>query len=120
MTATAHGDPLSLTATEAVIGEMQRRDGSAYQWQIGNRLIEGVNVACEAGGVSYRLVGVGPMPRPMMEDSDSERCLHMLQGCLERGFYLHPTHPMFLSLAHTEADIDATVEAVRASIEDLS
>jgi len=119
MTATAHGDPLSLAAMEAVIQELKRLDGIAYQWKIGDQLIGGVNDVCGEAGLSYRLVGVGPMPRPVMDDSDSERCLEMLRGCLARGFYLHPTHPMFLSLAHTEADIVATIEAVRESIADL-
>ncbi len=120
MTATAHGDPLSLTALEVVVRELQRRDGIAYQWKIGSRLIEGVNAACQAGGLSYRLIGVAPMPRPAMAEFDRTRCLDMLRGCLARGHYLHPTHPMFLSLAHTEADIEDTVEAVRASIADLN
>ena len=108
-----------MTATEIVVQELKRRDGIAYQWKIGNRLIEGINAVCEDGGLSYRLVGVGPMPRPLMDETDADRCLNMLRGCLAQGFYLHPTHPMFLSLSHTEADIEETIEAVRASIADL-
>ena len=116
MTATAHGDPLSLTAMEVVIGELQRRNGIAYQWKIGNRLIEGINAVCEAGGLSYHLIGVGPMPRPVIDDSDRDRCMEMLRRCLAQGYYLHPSHPMFLSLAHTEADIEDTIDAVREAI----
>ena len=119
MTATAHGDPLSLTETETVVGELKRRDGIAYQWKIGNRLMEGVNKVCEQAGLSYHLVGVGPRPRPQMDEVDQDRCMDMLRGCLARGFYLHPTHPMFLSLAHTEVDIEQTIEAIRESIADL-
>ena len=44
----------------------------------------------------------------------------MLQACLARGFYLHPSHPMFLSLSHTKDDITDTIEAVRESIADLA
>ena len=117
MTATAHADPLSLTAISVVVRELQRRDGIAYQWKLGNRLIEGVNAICEAGGLSYRLIGVGPMPRPAMAESDRSRCLDMLRGCLARGHYLHPSHPMFLSLAHTEADIEATIAAMGEAVE---
>jgi glutamate-1-semialdehyde 2,1-aminomutase len=99
---------------------MERRDGIAYQWKIGNRLIEGINQACEAGGLSYRLAGPGPMPSPSMKGEDRDRCIAMLQGCLARGFYLHPGHPMFLSLSHTEEDIENTIVAVQESIADLS
>jgi len=37
---------------------------------------------------------------------------------LERGIYLPPSQfeAMFVSLAHSEADIDRTVEAVRESL----
>ncbi len=119
LAATFHCDLLSLVALETVVKEMKRRDGIAYQWKIGNRLIEGVNQACEQGGLGYRLSGLGPMPTPNIVEEDRERCITMLQGCLARGFYLHPSHPMFLSLSHTEADIEATISAVRESIADL-
>jgi glutamate-1-semialdehyde aminotransferase len=119
LAATFHADLLSLVALETVIGEMKRRDGIAHQWKLGARLIEGINRACEEGGVGYRLVGLAPMPRPIMPPDEKDRCLAMLRGCLARGFYLHPGHVMFLSLAHTMDDIEATIAAVRESIADL-
>ena len=119
LAATFHCDLPSLVALEVVISEMKRRDGIAYQWKIGNRLIEGVNQACEAGGLGYRLSGLGPMPKPNVVEGDRDRCIAMLQGCLARGFYLHPGHPMFLSLSHTEDDIEDTIMAVQESIADL-
>jgi len=39
---------------------------------------------------------------------------------LARGYYLHPGHPMFFCLTHTEQDIEATIAAVRESIAELS
>jgi glutamate-1-semialdehyde 2,1-aminomutase len=111
---------LSLAALDAVIGEMKRRDGIAHQWRLGARLIEGINRACEKGGLSYRLSGPAPMPRPTTSPDDKERCLAMLRGCLARGFYLHPGHPMFLSLSHTEEDIEATISAVGDAIAELA
>lgn len=119
LAATFHCDLPSLVALEVVISEMKRRDGISYQWKIGNRLIEGVNQACEAGGLGYRLSGLGPMPKPNVVEEDRDRCIAMLQGCLARGFYLHPGHPMFLSLSHTEDDIEDTIMAVQESIADL-
>ena len=119
LAATFHCDLPSLVALEVVINELERRDGIAYQWKIGNRLIEGVNKACEEGGLGYKLIGTGPMPTPTMQEEDRDRCIAMLQGCLARGFYLHPGHPMFLSLAHSEQDIEDTIVAVQESIADL-
>jgi glutamate-1-semialdehyde aminotransferase len=120
LAATFHCDLLSLVALETVIGEMRRRDGIAWQWRMGRRLIEGVNQACEEGGVGYRLTGIGPMPRPVAADDDRDRCLAMLRGCLARGCYLQLGHPMFLSLAHTEQDIADTIAAVRESVAEVT
>ena len=120
MAATFHCDLPSLVSIETVINEVKRRDGIAYQWKLGNRLIKGINAACEDGGLGYRLTGVGPMPTPLMEEEEKDRCIAMLQGCLARGYYLHPNHPMFFSLSHTEEDIEDTIVAVQESIADLN
>ncbi|MER3450437.1 MAG: aspartate aminotransferase family protein, partial [Chloroflexota bacterium] len=42
-------------------------------------------------------------------------------GMLEQGVFLPPSQfeAMFVSLAHTEADIDLTVEAARQVLKDL-
>jgi len=37
------------------------------------------------------------------------------QETLKRGVYLHPKHNMFLSTAHTEADIDFALTATEAA-----
>jgi len=119
LAATFHCDLLSLVALETVIDEMKRRDGIAHQWRLGRRLMEGVNEACEAGGLSFRLIGLAPMPVPTKSPDDEDRCLAVLRGCLARGFYLHPGHPWFLSLAHTDRDVEDTLAAVRDAIADL-
>ena len=116
LAATFHCDLLSLTALNTVIDEMKRRDGIDYQARLGTRLMEGINAACSAGGLSYRLVGLPAMPTPTRSDEDSDRCIAMLQGVLRQGYYLHPGHPMFLSLAHTEQDIEDTITAVGRAI----
>ena len=91
---------------------MKRRDGIAYQWKIGNRLIEGVNKACEEARLGYKLIGTGLMPTPTMDEEDRDRCI-------ARRYNLHPGHPMFLCLAHSEQDIEDTIVAVQESITNL-
>jgi glutamate-1-semialdehyde 2,1-aminomutase len=47
------------------------------------------------------------MPSILFEDdADFARGSRFVQEALQRGVYLHPKHNMFLSLAHTPADID--------------
>jgi glutamate-1-semialdehyde 2,1-aminomutase len=47
--------------------------------------------------------------------SDTKRFARFFWGMLERGIYLAPSQfeAWFVSLAHSEADIQATVEAAR-------
>lgn len=117
--ATFHCDLLSLVAMKTVRDEMLRRDGIAHQWKLGTKLIRGINEICEKSGLGYKILGYGPMPSPVTDPNDKPRVLKALRGCLRRGFYLHPGHPMFLSLAHTEQDIDGTIEAFRQSVADV-
>src|SRR5262249_43967013 len=39
---------------------------------------------------------------------------------LKRGVYMHPRHNMFLSTAHSEADIDFALEATKAAFDVLA
>lgn len=117
--ATFHADALSMVAIRTVLDELEANDGIQHQWRLGQRMIDGVNAACEEAGISYRLTGWPPMPNPKVEEEDKERVLTILRGCLRRGVYLHPGHAMFLSLAHTEEDVDQTIAAVRESIGEM-
>jgi glutamate-1-semialdehyde 2,1-aminomutase len=120
MTATFQSDLLSLAAIRATISELQRRDGINYQWRLGDRLIAGINDAFGSSSLSFRLTGCGPMPTPVVDESDRDRCFAVLHACLAKGQYLHPTHPWFLSLSHTEVDIDATIAAVSEAVGEVT
>ncbi|HLX37963.1 MAG TPA: aminotransferase class III-fold pyridoxal phosphate-dependent enzyme, partial [Candidatus Binataceae bacterium] len=54
--------------------------------------------------------------------SDTAKFAKYFHRMLERGIYLPPSQfeAMFISLAHTEADIDATIAAARESLRDLA
>lgn len=76
-------------------------------------------IRCEEGGLGYRLGGLAPMPQPKIAEGEWDRCVKMMQGCLRRGLYLQLGQAMFVCLAHTEADIDYTVNAVAESIAEI-
>ncbi|MCC5828020.1 MAG: aminotransferase class III-fold pyridoxal phosphate-dependent enzyme [Phycisphaeraceae bacterium] len=118
LAATFHSDLLSLAAIPVVVSEMRRRNGFDHINRLGRRLIDGINRACEAGGIPYKLGGLPAMPTPLTREEDKPRFVPMLLGALHRGFYLHPGHAMFISLAHTERDIEDTISAVEQSIAD--
>ena len=53
--------------------------------------------------------------------SDGERFAAFFRGMLDRGVYIAPSRfeALFVSLAHGAAEVEATVEAARASLADL-
>jgi glutamate-1-semialdehyde 2,1-aminomutase len=90
----------------------------------GRRLEEGVLKLIAETGYPLSWTRVGSMaslfftPGPVRDwktaaRSDREAFRKFFWGMLEEGFYLAPSpfEAMFLSTAHTEADIDATLEA---------
>jgi len=118
MTATFQSDLLSLAAIRSTISEMKRRDGIAYQWRLGEKLMSGINEVFGQSGLSFKLIGYGPMPTPSVDNADRDRCFEILRRCLATGHYLHPTHPWFLSLAHTDDDISSTILSVDEAIKE--
>jgi glutamate-1-semialdehyde 2,1-aminomutase len=114
---TLAGNPLATAAGLAVV---RRLDDAVYAEleRLGARLEEGLSPF-------GRVQRVGAMLTLFMRSgavrnyddatvSDTERYGALFRHLLERGIYLAPSQfeAMFLSLAHTDEDIDRTVEAV--------
>lgn len=127
MAATFHGDLLSVVAALTVIRIMQERDGIGHFWRLGQRLIDGLNQAVRQAEAPIKVGGFAPMPVVQAtDDNDPVPCPEKLRGqaatqfCAalqRRGIFANP-HPWFLSLAHTEKDIDYTIDvAHEAAVE---
>ena len=87
---------------------------------LGERLRRGIDEIAELHQQRLRQSGPPQMPTIMFEDDPkAERGSAFCSALIERGVYFHPWHNMFLSLAHTEADIDRTLEAVDAAMKAL-
>jgi len=107
-----------MAAAIATINKLKAGDGIGRMRRMGERLREGLARQAAAHGVSIRQSGPPQMPVVLFDD-DAERKKGWLfcTEALKRGVYLHAAHTMFLSAAHSEADIDralaATDEAMR-------
>jgi len=90
------------------------------------RLTAGIGAAAREAGVPIQQTRVGTMfatfftETPVrdwdtVKTSDTDRFARFFRAMLERGVYLAPSQyeAGFMSLAHDEAVIDATVEAAR-------
>lgn len=126
---TLSGNPIAMTAGLAALRALTP-DKYQYLEELGQRLEAGVKSALEATGTQAQMQRWGSMwtlffsPEPV-EDyegakrSDTAKFGRFFHAMLERGFYLPPAQfeAAFISLVHTETDIDATIVAIRESLQ---
>ena len=129
---TLAGNPLAMTAgieTLRVLAEPGVWDGIV---RAGERLFGGLTEAAARAGVAAQPTQAGTMfglfftetPIRSWEDAkvaDTERFAVFHRGMLERGVYLAPSQfeAWFLSTAHGDGEIAATIDAARASFASL-
>jgi glutamate-1-semialdehyde 2,1-aminomutase len=103
---------VAMAAAIATLTKLQRTDAIATMQTMGQRLRNGLAEQSHRHGLALRQSGPVQMPALLFEDDEDRRIGRAF--CLEalaRGVYLHPTHTLFLSAAHTAADIDAALAA---------
>ncbi|WP_068876442.1 MULTISPECIES: aminotransferase class III-fold pyridoxal phosphate-dependent enzyme [unclassified Phenylobacterium] len=86
----------------------------------GRRFREGLQQQAASHGFGLRQTGPVQMPQILFEDDPDFRIGYgWVSECLKRGVYLSPYHNMFLSSAHSEADIAQTLAATDEAFEAL-
>jgi len=126
---TLSGNPLATAAGCATLRAL--RDDPPYERldQLSARLETGLHEAAAAAGVPHQVARVGSMltlffaKEPVRDWPSASRCdtarfARWFWGMLERGVYLPCSQyeALFVSAAHTEADIDATIAAAREAL----
>ena len=104
-----------MAAALATLSELRRLDGPARMRAAGQRLRDGLAERARRHGVAIHQSGPVQMPTVLFaDDPEWTRGFAFCAEALRHGAYLHPKHNMFLSCAHTDADIDAVLEAADA------
>lgn len=123
---TLSGNPMAMTAGIKTLEILDRPGAYEHLDNVTGRLVEGILAAGKEAGHEVCGSHVSGMfgfffckgPVHNFDDalaSDTAKFGRFHRGMLEEGVYLAPSQfeAGFTSLAHTEADIDATIEAVR-------
>jgi glutamate-1-semialdehyde 2,1-aminomutase len=123
---TLSGNPLAMAAGIATLNILKRPGSYEYLNNITARLVSGIIEAGKEAGHDISGDHVGGMfgfffqkgPVQSFSDaknSDGAKFVKWHKLMLERGVYLAPSQyeAGFTSLAHTQADIDATLKVVR-------
>lgn len=120
---TLSGNPLAMAAGLAQLRELEKQNGYQRLEAIGQRFEKGLRGIISEKGLPYRMNRVGSMWCLYFGDSeiinvdsvqkgDFEAFKRFFWACLEKGVYLAPSpyETGFLSLAHSDRDIDDTLE----------
>ncbi len=98
---------LQVAESADVVGHVQR---------LGQRFRDGIAAQSASHGVPVRQTGPAALPLILFDnDPEVARGALFAAEALRRGVYLHHRHNMFLSLAHTEQDIDLALQATDAA-----
>jgi len=105
-----------LTASLATINELQQKNGPQHIWNMGQRLIDGLNDIIDRHSVEAKAFGepLPPMPRLMFTYSDEKKNKIVtdlfFSEIMKRGVFMVEWHMAFINLSHTEKDIDEALE----------
>jgi len=125
------GNPLAMAAGIATVKQLRDRKAEIYPRldSLSAQLVDGVAAAAKAAGVELTANRVGSMftwffhPGPVTDwtsasKSDTAAFGRFFRAMLEAGVYLPPSQyeAAFLSVAHTEADLQKTISAAKTAL----
>lgn len=129
---TLSGNPLAMTAGIATLTELAKPGVYEELERKSAKLAEGLAQAAAEAGVAVSMNRVGTMMccfftgRPVVDyasacSSDTEKYAKFFCAMLEEGVYLAPSQfeAAFVSTAHTDEDIEFTIEAARKAFKKL-
>ncbi|MBN1360233.1 MAG: glutamate-1-semialdehyde 2,1-aminomutase [Sedimentisphaerales bacterium] len=130
---TLSGNPIATAAANATLELLTQRDTYDRLEATGAALGTGLTQAAAEADVRVTLNRVGSIlscfftDRPVrnfadVQTTDIARFKRFFTAMLERGIYLAPSayEAMFVSLAHTEQDVERTIQAARESFKACS
>ena len=119
---TLSGNPLAMAAGLAQLKELSKPSGFTRLEELGAHFEAGLRGLMDAKGIPYRFNRTGSMFCLFFTDreiinvddvmkQDIELFKKFFWGCLDKGIYISPSpyETGFISLAHTEADLDDTL-----------
>lgn len=129
-TGTFSNNPISTSAALACIGVLEREGTYEKLFASGNRLMQGLRDKFAKAGIPVQVCGEAPAfqvwfsEKPIVDFRSSQQADHALNTrftelLLDRGI-VKAHEKFFVSLAHTEADLDYTLAAFDSAIDELA
>jgi glutamate-1-semialdehyde 2,1-aminomutase len=103
----------AMAAAVATLESLSDGDGVSVMQRRGRQLWDGIQRQAAARQLDFNLTGHVTMPfLTFADDADHELGDVFASACAREGVFVHPRHNWFLSVAHSELDIDRSVEAI--------
>jgi glutamate-1-semialdehyde 2,1-aminomutase len=125
LSGTLSGNALACAAGVAALGELRRAGVYPRLHALGERMRQGIARRAASLGVPLQAIGDGPIAQVFFvapdADLTSERALRAADArlatrfgleLLRRGLFVIPNTKFYISLAHTDADIDWTLDVI--------
>ena len=127
MSGTLNGNPVSAAAGLATLGVLEKPGAYERLRAVGDRLRGGLRGIASRLGIPAQVLGQGPLANiyftsePVLDyrsslKSDSRLTQQLGSELLARGVLTNLAAKMYLSLAHTDGDIDTTLRAFEDSL----
>jgi len=129
LSGTLSGNALACAAGRAALAELRRPGVYPRLHALGERLRQGVEKRAAGLGIGLRALGDGPIAQVFFVDpaadlsaeralraADARRATRFALELLARGLFVIPNTKLYISLAHTEADIDWTLDVMEDAL----
>jgi glutamate-1-semialdehyde 2,1-aminomutase len=129
---TLSGNPLAMRAGIVMLRQLKKPGVYERLDAVGKKFADGLSAAAEESGAPARVNRVGslltlfftsqaPVDWATASAADGRRFAAFFRGMLKRGVYLPPSQfeALFLSLAHTDEQIDRTLASAREVLKDM-
>ena len=129
---TLSGNPVATAAGLATLNILDRPGVYDRLRQMGETLRREIEAAGKRAGLPVRAPGEGPVLQVVFSDReeletgahlmqiDHRRTLQFGHKMISRGIFFTPKGKMYISLAHTDADLDQTLDSVGKVLRDLA
>lgn len=116
-TGTFWNEGVAMAAAIATLGELERLDAVAWMQARGQQLGEGLSALGTRLGLPLQVTGPAAAPTlGFRGDPEHVRMRRFTAEMAREGSYLHPTHNLFVSAAHSEQDIETTLAHARRAL----
>jgi len=128
LSGTLNGNPLAAAAGLATLAVLRQPGVYEHLYRITERLKAGVRELAAERGLPLQVIGDGPLFQVIFAEeeprdydgllrADRERAVRFGLACLERGLFVNPGEKFYVSLAHSDDDVDRTLDVFAAALD---